>query len=351
MYSSRLSKAEMPTIPTFVPPQLPLLGPSHHPTATHDPQEWAQAVCSSTPGRICEPLNSNQKFLITSAVLSFGDVLMISTQGSAITLQTDQHHSAQLLLPYNGSGSWTIDNDVYINLVGESILYLPQAPLMLDNDLTSGVALNLNPAMLISTALTMAGPAGLSSEQLAVFGQPRKLFLADPSVGSLIHALFTLLSSLDQLSATRSLSAQLIRFDDILTRLAVLLLLPELNQCEAADDVPMTSFVARRRLQPLLDWLDANLSSELALSDLEAQAYMSRRNLQYTFRRAYDCTPMQWLRRRRLELAMQRLQHSQPKVGIATISRELGFMSLATFSREFRRQFGCSPSSIRLRSR
>ena len=70
----------------------------------------------------------------------------------------------------------------------KSILYLPQAPLMLDNDRTSGVALDFNPAVLIRTALTMAGPAGLSPQRLAVFGQPRQRLIADPSIGALIHS-------------------------------------------------------------------------------------------------------------------------------------------------------------------
>jgi hypothetical protein len=56
---------------------------------------------------------------------------------------------------------------------------------------------------------------------------------------------------------------------------------------------------------------------------------------------------MQWLRRRRLDLAMQRLQQRDRSVAVTAISRELGFINSAAFSREFRRQFGCSPSSVR----
>ncbi|MFN9695087.1 MAG: helix-turn-helix domain-containing protein [Synechococcaceae cyanobacterium] len=56
---------------------------------------------------------------------------------------------------------------------------------------------------------------------------------------------------------------------------------------------------------------------------------------------------MQWLRRRRLNLAMQRLKEVDRSVAATSISRELGFLNSATFSREFRRQFGCSPSSVR----
>lgn len=45
---------------------------------------------------------------------------------------------------------------------------------MLENDVTSGVALNFNPTQLIRTAMTMAGPTGFTPGRLMVFGQPRK---------------------------------------------------------------------------------------------------------------------------------------------------------------------------------
>ncbi len=302
----------------------------------------------STPVRICEPLGNGKGFWFNSAVISIGDVLVVSTEGSAITLSTEQHHSAQLLLPYQGLGCWKIDRNVFANPMGESILYLPQAPLFLENDVTSGVALNYNPVVLIRSALTMAGPSGLSAQRLAVFGQPKKLFCSDPIAGPLIQSLYSIMQSLDQLSTVISSTAEMLRLDDILIRMAVLLLLPELNQADSHESTaPFNALAARRRLQPLLDWIDANLNQAIALTDLEARAQMSRRNLQYTFKRAYDCTPMQWLRRRRLDLAMQRLKECDRSVAVTSISRELGFLNSATFSREFRRHFGCSPSSVR----
>lgn len=331
----------------FQIPTIPLLGQPLRTLTTRDPQAWAEAVCVSTPVRICEPLQGGKPFHIASAVLSLDDVILVSTEGSAITLKTDQHHSAQLLLPYQGLGSWRIERDLFENLVGDSILYLPQAPLMLDNDRTSGVALNFNPAVLIRTALTMAGPEGLSAQRLAVFGQPCKFHLADSVVGNLIHSLYSLLQSVDQLSTTEPLVVDRLRLDDVLIRMTVLLRIPELLHDQSQKAPPITAVAARRRLQSLLDWIDANLSCALTLSDLEAQAQMSRRNLQYTFRRAYECSPMQWVRRRRLDLAMQRLKQSDQTEGVTTISRELGFMSPAQFSRDFRREFGCTPSSIR----
>jgi AraC-like DNA-binding protein len=329
-------------------PTLPFLGDPAHRQTTHDAQLWAESVCVSTPVRLCEPLANGKGFWFNSAVINIGDVLVVSTQGSAITLSTEQHHSAQLLLPYQGLGTWKIERDVFANSVGESILYLPQAPLFLENDVTSGVALNYNPVVLIRAALTMAGPSGLSAQRLAVFGQPKQLLCSDPIAGPLIQSLYSIMHSLDQLSTAISNTAEMLRLDDILIRMAVLLLLPELIEADSRDSAaPFTALAARRRLQPLLDWIDANLNQAIALTDLEARAQMSRRNLQYTFKRAYDCTPMQWLRRRRLDLAMQRLKEFDRSVAVTSISRELGFLNSATFSREFRRQFGCSPSSVR----
>lgn len=333
--------------PIALLPSLPFLGQKSRVQTTNDSQAWAEAVCATTPVRICEPLHTNKNFRIDSAVLNLGDILIVSTLGSPIQLVTELHHSAQLLIPYQGVGSWRVERDVYENLTGESILYLPQAPLMLENDVTSGVALNFNPTQLIRTAMTMAGPTGLTAHRLMVFGQPRKLFLTDPITRPLIQGLYTMLQSIDQLSASLPFSETMLRLDDVLTRMAVLLLLPELIQNPSTDATPGTALSARRRLQPLLDWIDANLTRTLGLTDLEAQAQMSRRNLQYTFRRAYDCTPMQWLRRRRLDLAMQRLKQSDNGKTMTMISRELGFVNVASFSREFRRHFGCAPSSVR----
>jgi AraC-like DNA-binding protein len=210
------------------------------------------------------------------------------------------------------------------------------------------MALHFHPVVLIRAALTMAGPTELSAQRLAVFGQPKKLLYTDPIAGPLMQSLDSLMHSLDQLSTATASTAEMLRLDDILIRMAVLLLLPELMEAESCESSPaFTAVAARRRLQPLLDWIDANLNQAIALTDLEARGQMSRRNLQYTFRRAYDCTPMQWLRRRRLDLAMQRLQQRDRSVAVTAISRELGFINSAAFSREFRRQFGCSPSSVR----
>jgi AraC-like DNA-binding protein len=96
----------------------------------------------------------------------------------------------------------------------------------------------------------------------------------------------------------------------------------------------------------LVEWIESNLGASIGLSDLEARVHWSRRSLQYAFRDVYGCSPMQWVRRRRLHRAMQRLTHPQPADTVTLIGREFGFPSAVAFSRDFRRVYGCTPSSV-----
>lgn len=325
---------------------IPLLGNSTLRRRIHDPQAWAGAVCTSTPVRICEPRQLRQPFHNDSAVLALGKVVVVATQGSAISLRTEQHPCAQLLIPYRGNGWWGIDGACYENPVGESVLYLPPAPLSLDNDITSGVSLNLDPAVLLATALTMAGPEGLRPESLLRLQQPLRLLVADPASAGLIISFYSLLLSLDPLIGESGADAERLRFDDLIVRMTVLLLLGELRRDSPAEAAAAASLASRRRLEPLLEWMDASLAAPISLSDLEAHVHWSRRTLQYTFRAACGCTPMQWLRRRRLEKALQRLRNPLPGDTVASIARAVGFSSPITFSREFRRQYGCTAGSV-----
>ena len=325
---------------------IPLLGHGWLRQTTVDPQAWANAVCAATPVRICEPQQAALPFRNNSAILNLGQVMVVATEGSAITLMTEQHPFAQLLIPYGGWGLWKLDNSQYENPFGESVLYLPPAPLSLENDTTSGVALNLDPAILVATALTMAGPEGLPQHRLSVFQQPKRLLMGDPGSARLIHGLYSLLWTLHQLTGNPGTDVQLLRFDDVLIRMVVLLLLPELQQAPASPRALGSMAEAQGKLQSLLDWIDAHLESPMGLSDLEAQSHWSRRSLQYAFQSACGCSPMQWVRRRRVQRAMQRLRKPQPGDSVTSIARSVGFASPLSFSREFRRLYGCSPSLL-----
>ena len=256
------------------------------------------------------------------------------------------HPYAQLMLPYRGWGVWRIEGERYENPVGDSVLFLPPTPFHLENNITSGVALKLEPAALLRTALTMAGPEGVPPQRLKVLDQPKLLRLHEPASAHLINGLYALLLSINQLTSLPGADLERLRLDDVILRMAVLLLLPELMGGDPLPGARAPSAAARGKLEVLLEWIEENLEAPIGLSDLEARVHWSRRTLQYAFRDACGCSPMQWVRRRRLHRAMQRLKHPLPGDNVTVIARAYGFTSVAAFSRDFRLQYDCSPSSV-----
>jgi AraC-like DNA-binding protein len=250
------------------------------------------------------------------------------------------------MLPYSGWGVFQIERQRFENPVGDSVLYLPPAPMRLKNDITCGVALTMNPSVLVQTAVTMAGPEGLPPNRLNVFQEPKLLRLHDPACAHLINGIYAFLLSIHQLTTLPGSDLTQMRLDDALLRMIALLLLPELQLVDPLPHAAVGSLAAKAKLAALVDWIEANLDVAISLSDMEARVHWSRRTLQYSFRDAYGCSPMQWVRRRRLHRAMQRLVQPQPGDSVISIGRTFGFTSPGAFSREFRRQYHCTPSSV-----
>ena len=88
------------------------------------------------------------------------------------------------------------------------------------------------------------------------------------------------------------------------------------------------------------------MAQPLNRSQLETRSGCSRRPLQRAFQQRFGCGPMQWLRRRRLELALERLSRATAADSVTTIARECGYLNLASFSRDFSRLYGRRPSEI-----
>jgi AraC-like DNA-binding protein len=79
---------------------------------------------------------------------------------------------------------------------------------------------------------------------------------------------------------------------------------------------------------------------------MEARSGYSRRALQRLFQQRFGCGPMQWLRRRRLELALEQLSRGDAHDTVSSIAQRCGYLSLTSFSRDFTHVHRCKPSDI-----
>jgi transcriptional regulator GlxA family with amidase domain len=101
------------------------------------------------------------------------------------------------------------------------------------------------------------------------------------------------------------------------------------------------------RFGPLHAWINANLSRDLPLSVLAAQAGMSERSFSRHYAEATGLTPARAVERLRLEAARQQLLDS--KVPVKRIAQHCGFGTEETMRRSFLRLLSTTPQDYRAR--
>jgi AraC family transcriptional regulator len=107
--------------------------------------------------------------------------------------------------------------------------------------------------------------------------------------------------------------------------------------------------LAPRHLGRVLAYIDANIGSDITLSDLAQLVGVSKHHFIRSFRAATGRTPYAYLVDRRLARAVDTLRHSAQS--IERIAYEAGFKSAPGFSNVFKKHYGISPSEFRARSR
>lgn len=101
-----------------------------------------------------------------------------------------------------------------------------------------------------------------------------------------------------------------------------------------------------KKLVQIKEYIDQNLwDSQLRVSALSEQFGTSEVYFRREFKKYYELSPSEYIKKRRLETACQLLRSNLCPVAEAAIRS--GFDSISYFSAEFRRHFGCSPSEYK----
>ena len=128
--------------------------------------------------------------------------------------------------------------------------------------------------------------------------------------------------------------------DPVIARQGAILLLASLNN-SAAESV-----AAKRLPFAALDaYIDQHAAYPLQVADLARIAGLSCARLHSRFLSECGFTPMDYIRQRRLNSALQLLRHSTLAVG--EVASRVGYASQSAFSAAMLREFGASPSALR----
>jgi AraC-like DNA-binding protein len=111
------------------------------------------------------------------------------------------------------------------------------------------------------------------------------------------------------------------------------------------------SAVAPRDLRRAMDYMEANLASSITLTDIVAASGVPGRTLMKHFEAFRGVSPMQYLRRARLERINEALRTGESSGTISDLAIAWGFTHIGRFSAEYRRHFGEAPSETLKRAR
>ncbi|MGW1400833.1 AraC family transcriptional regulator [Streptomyces sp. NPDC002405] len=102
-----------------------------------------------------------------------------------------------------------------------------------------------------------------------------------------------------------------------------------------------------RPLRRALDFIDRSLGDPITLSDLAQAGNCSARTLSDAFREHFGCSPMAFLRDRRLERVRADLLAGSDRVG--TVAHRWGFTHMGRFAAAYQHRYGELPSATAAR--
>jgi AraC family transcriptional regulator len=105
--------------------------------------------------------------------------------------------------------------------------------------------------------------------------------------------------------------------------------------------------LTRLRLKRALDYIQANLGSEIHLEDLARAVGLSPFHFAKLFKLSTGSTPHQYVLQRRLERATELLRSAE--LSLSEVALECGFADQSHFANVFRRFMGVTPSQFRAR--
>ena len=143
------------------------------------------------------------------------------------------------------------------------------------------------------------------------------------------------------------LSSSLIAQESALILGAQLLLAADADPVSISDKLPKPSLRVVRRAE---NYIMANLTNPIAVSEVTDCSGMSARTVAREFRRHHGCTVKEFIKLRRLEAANRMLLAAVPgETNVTKIALDLGFDQLGRFSADYKQAFGEFPSETLVR--
>ena len=115
----------------------------------------------------------------------------------------------------------------------------------------------------------------------------------------------------------------------------------QLNRVAIHDGIEyLSNSSSNKKMIDVIDYLNEHLTDDLSIDFLAETFYLSRYQLMHAFKEETGYTIGNYLSTKRLLLARDRIRQGEP---ITNVCYECGFRNYSTFSRAYKKNFGCSP--------
>lgn len=224
------------------------------------------------------------------------------------------------------------------------LLYLPAGEQPVRTSGFAGWRLSLDPESLSQFALELAGHR---RPQAPLRRRLQHLTLLQPRL-SPDRALVLSIVQMLQLGRQPPIAPQILAqlgTHRIILRLLAMVLCGDLIQQSHGDGT--SAPVGRAAImEDLVTWIDGRIDQPLQLADLAARSGYSPRSLRKIFHERFGCSPVQWIRHRRLTAARQRLLDPRPGDTVGSVAAAFGYRHASQFSRDFHGLHGVRPSEL-----
>lgn len=249
---------------------------------------------------------------------------------------------------HSGTEQYTVGNNDFFVKQGNYLLLnsLKDASVTIDSqNLAKGMCININNELIASVVASLKAPdTPFSDPALADFFYTNQ-FLENQYL-SHSTALGNYLNAINEQVRTRVFTSEQVNHE-LFYNLAERLVMDQTSVFKQLQNIPTVKAETKRelfrRIQQGKAFIDAHFTESLTIDRIAREAGMSEFHFFRLFKQTIGVSPYQYLLSIRLKKALVLLKADY---SVSDVAHSIGFADLQSFSKAFKKHYGCAPSQF-----
>lgn len=276
-----------------------------------DPIKCAQAIQRFADLSVYESTVGTESFCHRSSVKHLGQcsIAALAHPAMRIVYGMDNALVNSLSFPFRGVNRTKLAKDSLEIRPGQGLFRPITNEALVETGDYIGISLLFSTSLIERVVLAFDPSGSFQRKLLAALSRPTIVSCEDPVQKILMDQLRSLISLVDLSQEVQDQCLMHAQFEDLLATRFAALLLPDLvmGDCPVVKASPDGS--ADPDFDDLIDYIRANLSLPLSLTDLSIRSGLSRYQLDQAFRHHFGLSPRRWIREQRNAILNKMVEH------------------------------------------